>query len=169
MDTSTLLHARKLIDALDLASITHRLTTELKWSKKQAMEACRQYKNYLYLLKKYSDEKYILPPSKEIDEVWHAHILHTEDYQRFCQALFGYFLHHQPYQVENNRLSEQNMEDLFENQTQKLYCEEFGEYIYAIRPISIKVYVMRILKELSKLFAIKRTVASKEQSLDSLG
>lgn len=35
-------------------------------------------------------------PSLPIDEAWHAFILHTVDYTRFCQERFGFYLHHQP-------------------------------------------------------------------------
>ena len=35
-------------------------------------------------------------PSDEADIAWHAHILHTQLYERFCQRHFGRFLHHVP-------------------------------------------------------------------------
>jgi hypothetical protein len=35
-------------------------------------------------------------PSQVADELWHEFILHTHDYQAFCQAAFGRFLHHTP-------------------------------------------------------------------------
>jgi hypothetical protein len=31
-----------------------------------------------------------------IDEYWHAFVLHTRDYQAFCQKHFGFFIHHSP-------------------------------------------------------------------------
>lgn len=34
--------------------------------------------------------------SPVVDEVWHAFILHTPDYMRFTQNVFGAFLHHMP-------------------------------------------------------------------------
>ncbi len=38
----------------------------------------------------------ILVQLKVLDEMWHAFILHTDDYARFCRAHFGRFLHHDP-------------------------------------------------------------------------
>lgn len=35
-------------------------------------------------------------PSKELDWYWHAHILHTKQYEQDCLRYFGHFLHHEP-------------------------------------------------------------------------
>jgi hypothetical protein len=35
-------------------------------------------------------------PSQVVDDLWHEFILFTRDYQAFCQAAFGNFLHHTP-------------------------------------------------------------------------
>lgn len=40
--------------------------------------------------------KKALLPSDPVDEFWHAHILHTEQYAAFCERNFGYFVHHRP-------------------------------------------------------------------------
>ncbi|MFJ6645757.1 glycine-rich domain-containing protein [Streptomyces sp. NPDC091290] len=37
-----------------------------------------------------------LAPSKLVDYGWHAFILHTVDYARFCQQVVGRFVHHVP-------------------------------------------------------------------------
>lgn len=35
-------------------------------------------------------------PSDAVDALWHAMILHTNEYRRFCRNAFGRFLEHQP-------------------------------------------------------------------------
>jgi hypothetical protein len=35
-------------------------------------------------------------PSQVVDELWHEFILHTRNYQHFCQGAFGQFMHHTP-------------------------------------------------------------------------
>ena len=35
-------------------------------------------------------------PSKRLDEMWHHFILHTHEYQDYCNAYLGSFLHHNP-------------------------------------------------------------------------
>jgi hypothetical protein len=37
-----------------------------------------------------------LAPSKLVDHGWHAFILHTVDYARFCEQVVGRFVHHVP-------------------------------------------------------------------------
>lgn len=34
--------------------------------------------------------------SPEVDAAWHAFILHTRQYEVFCQEVFGRFVHHRP-------------------------------------------------------------------------
>lgn len=35
-------------------------------------------------------------PSDKLDEMWHHFILHTKDYQMFCDNFIGRFIHHNP-------------------------------------------------------------------------
>lgn len=44
-------------------------------------------------------------PSQVVDDLWHAFILYTKDYQHFCKNAFGTFMHHTPAVVMG---SEQN-------------------------------------------------------------
>lgn len=126
--------AKSFIESADLSPVIDRLIQIEGWSEKSALAATQLYRNFLYLKKKYGDE-HILPPSYEIDEVWHAHILHTRQYVDFCSTLFGGFLHHRPHLAEEAS-SQMELEKLFET-TQQLHCEEFGDYIYAIKKKSI--------------------------------
>lgn len=54
--------------------------------------ALRQY--FLAHLK--SGKKYVSMPSQVADDLWHEFILHTREYQNFCQSAFGQFFHHTP-------------------------------------------------------------------------
>ena len=40
-----------------------------------------------------SGRKFVAMPSKLVDAAWHEYILHTQGYQRWCQAAFGKLLH----------------------------------------------------------------------------
>lgn len=46
-----------------------------------------------------SGRRFVAMPSKLVDEAWHQYILHTQGYQRWCDAAFGGMLHHTPAQV----------------------------------------------------------------------
>lgn len=43
-----------------------------------------------------SGRRYVSMPSQVADELWHEFILHTRNYDAFCRAAFGKFLHHTP-------------------------------------------------------------------------
>lgn len=85
------------LDALDLESIARRLMHPedgLGWSREQVTKAIARYKMFLYLMYLYPNGAII--PTREMDIVWHFHILDTRKYALDCEYLFGYFLHHRP-------------------------------------------------------------------------
>jgi hypothetical protein len=92
-----------------------------RWIKPEAENACLLYKNFLLLQKKHPDIN--LVPSRIMDEVWHNHILHTQQYSTDCQAIFGHYLHHLPANPKEN--PEQLVDDY--QQTKQLYFDLFGE------------------------------------------
>ena len=53
------------------------------------------YKEFLALLYAYQDKTIV--PTKQIDTVWHQHILDTRAYAADSESMFGFFLHHYPY------------------------------------------------------------------------
>jgi hypothetical protein len=65
------------------------------WTQERVDAVEREYRRFLYLMKKYPDE--LTAPSMEVDRFWHQHILDTMKYARDCESAFGYFLHHYPY------------------------------------------------------------------------
>lgn len=123
-------HAQEFLANYDFSYVQYRLMKIEHWSERSAAKILQQYKNFLYLQKKYSDQQHITP-SLEIDEVWHAHILYTKDYAEFCQHFFGRFLHHVPQKPGVASDSETKVEQDF-SATQELYKQEFGDYIYRV-------------------------------------
>lgn len=151
---------RKLIDTVDLNSTINRLTTVHHWKEAWALKAVEQYRHYLFLKIKYG-KTHALPPSLDIDEVWHAHILHTEEYTEFCQQAFGFFLHHHPHHGKNNELTDADIAKAFEEETQKLYYLEFGEYIEAVMPLPLKVIIKRLIASVK----IRKTMIATTESV----
>jgi hypothetical protein len=83
---------------LDLSMIRMKLmdTEEGKgWSERHACRVETEYRRYLGLCRRYPSQAIV--PSKEVDTVWHYHILDTQAYAADCERVFGYFLHHFPY------------------------------------------------------------------------
>ncbi len=99
----------KKLRNLDLGAIAYKLMHPdegYAWSEEQTVKAVARYKIFLLLNYIYPEAGFA--PTKEIDQVWHHHILDTIKYARDCQFLFGYFLHHFPYsKVEGNTKKQQ--------------------------------------------------------------
>lgn len=91
-------HINTALDAtlpeLDLSMIRKRLLEKEGWNETMASQAEQEYRRFLYLIKTNPGKS--LVPTEEIDEFWHLHILDTAKYAKDCEALFGYFLHHNP-------------------------------------------------------------------------
>jgi hypothetical protein len=65
------------------------------WDLARAEAAESEYRRFLYLTRKYPEER--IAPTVDADTFWHYHILDTVKYAHDCQEVFGYFLHHDPY------------------------------------------------------------------------
>lgn len=135
---------RQLIDNMDFSMIINKLVSHQGWSQQNAKEICNLYKNYLFLSAKYPEK--MLPPSEEVDEFWHAHILDTHKYHDDCNQIFRHYLHHYPYFGIDGHSSMADNEIAF-SETQSLYFSEFGEYIYEVRtPFQKLISLGRIIK-----------------------
>jgi hypothetical protein len=66
-----------------------------------------------------------LPPSKDVDEFWHNHILDTKKYREDCQAIFGFYLDHYPYFGMDQESTKEDLNVAFEKM-QRLHEQEFG-------------------------------------------
>lgn len=124
--------AEQYIRNLDLTYIGERLARNLilkgwtrtkGWTSKEIAQCIENYKNYLFIVKKYNTIHLIIPPSKAIDEVWHQHILFTKEYHRDCLNIFGFYLHHEP--GKGDKASYENFQNHYQNVTKKLFYDEF--------------------------------------------
>lgn len=68
--------AKAYIDAIDFSQVIDRMVKKDKWKRDEALKACAYYRNYLFLVKKHGDTLGI-PPSEDVDQFWHNHILDT--------------------------------------------------------------------------------------------
>lgn len=128
---------------IDFSLIINKIVSHQKWNRSDAEEVCRLYRNYLILNIKYPDKK--LPPSDDIDEFWHNHILDTKKYRIDCDNIFGFYMDHYPYFGIDGTTNVTDLTNSFD-ETQKLHHQEFGEYIYEVRsPIK------KLLSEIKKI------------------
>jgi hypothetical protein len=94
------------------------------WSEQHASVMELRYRRYLCML--FLDPQGSVVPTRDIDLVWHQHILDTRAYAADCERVFGYFVHHFPYFGMRDDQDAQDLLDSFE-QTNGTYRELFGE------------------------------------------
>ncbi len=64
------------------------------WNQEKLVMVVEEFVKYAHLAIFYTG-KHALPCSAEVDEVWHAFILETREYKKFCESILpGSFLHH---------------------------------------------------------------------------
>ncbi|GED44037.1 glycine-rich domain-containing protein [Cobetia marina] len=115
------------VSRLDLARLKHKYTasSEAEMSVEAWDKAEREYRRFLSLKAFYPAVS--LVPSKEVDALWHAHILDTRAYREDCHQVFGRFIDHYPYFGIYGEDDYQQLKDAFA-QTVALYDKHFGAY-----------------------------------------
>lgn len=95
------------------------------------MEA--EYKKFIFLLCTYHDLS--LPISEKIDDLWHSHVLHSRQYNEFCNHVFGRQIYHNPTNSDEQNLA---LRPAYDKSTLPLYSKHFGtppvEFWVNIRP-----------------------------------
>lgn len=136
-DDIQLAQAKQYINQIDFSSIIGKMVQRDGWLKSDALQVCALYRKYLFLRRKYSHQ-YQLPPTKEIDTLWHYHILDTKKYREDCDAIFGEYHDHYPYFGFDEYSDHVDLNKAFLD-TQRLYSQEFdGEKIYTVRNVYSK-------------------------------
>lgn len=85
------------IPNFDLTHVMSRVAKENPdWTPERLNSAENAYRVFMAQAKATPREEHH-NPSKDMDEVWHSHILHTRQYVADCSAYFGFFFHHTPF------------------------------------------------------------------------
>ena len=154
----TLVDAKHYIQQIDFSNIVNKMVSHKGWRRTHANLVCEMYRNYLWLCRKY-DGQYQLPPSEEIDEFWHNHILDTKKYRHDCKMIFGKYYDHYPYFGIDDQTNFSDLEQAFSNML-KLYKEEFSTEVFRVRSIFSK-----LTASLKKPFLNKKKLLRKETSI----
>jgi len=115
------------VSKLDFKRLKHKYTqsSEAEMSHAEWDSAELEYRRFLTLKTLYPSIS--LVPSKQVDAIWHAHILDTRAYREDCQRIFGSFLDHYPYFGIYGQDDYQELKNAFA-QTVCLYEKHFGFY-----------------------------------------
>src|SRR5438445_9412791 len=88
--------AKRHISRLDLSFVRRKVIEKLGWTSEKAEQVELEYKRFLYALARKRQEDLISPPTPEVDEFWHQHILDTRKYREDCEMVFGHYIDHTP-------------------------------------------------------------------------
>lgn len=114
------------VDMLDLEPIAFKLVYPEDgqgWTPEKAYRLIELYRCFLVLNEIYPNISIV--PSKEIDKVWHAHILDTAKYREDCQRVFGRFVDHFPYFGLRGEEDAKNLQTTYQA-SRALFIEHFG-------------------------------------------
>lgn len=69
--------------------------SKVEWNQRQTKNVIGEYRRFLTLA--LEGEGKITSPSRNVDVIWHHHILDTEKYHADMIKVFGHMIHHFPY------------------------------------------------------------------------
>ncbi len=119
------------LEKIDLQLVADKLMSSeygYGWNIEKTQLAIKRYKKFLTL--QYLYPNFELVPSKEIDAVWHEHILvNTYQYIQDCHYLFGYLLHHRWTDSKKDIVESQKVRRAFIT-TKQLFMVIFAEDIF---------------------------------------
>lgn len=114
------------VDAIDLDPIAYKLVYPEDgqgWSPEKTYRLIELYRYFLVLNEIYPNISIV--PTKEIDKVWHAHILDTAKYREDCERVFGRFVDHFPYFGMRGEEDAKNLQAAYQT-SRSLFIEHFG-------------------------------------------
>jgi hypothetical protein len=84
------------------------------WTPDQACRVEGDYKRFLYALAHKRPDDILSPPTQEVDEFWHQHILDTRKYREDCETVFGHYVDHTPgLDQEMQRRADQRRQEVY--------------------------------------------------------
>jgi hypothetical protein len=120
----------RCVDALDLEPIVYKLThaepDEQAMTIAEADQAVELYRCFLKLCVLHPGAA--LVPTRQLDRVWHTHMLDTAKYRADCDDVFGHFMDHFPYAGLRGDDDRRAWRDAFDR-TRRLFREHFDTEI----------------------------------------
>jgi hypothetical protein len=86
------------LPAFDLTNVVEQLSHKKEyyyWTPERFESAVLEYRKFLHLCKHNPEARLI--PGRDVDTIWHRHMLNSRQYMEDCDRYFGYYLHHNPH------------------------------------------------------------------------
>jgi len=85
------------MERLDLNAISHITAMRQGWNEETRLRILREYRVFLDdASRRRGSPDEPACPTREVDELWHMHMLNTETYFEDCRRWFGSYIHHRP-------------------------------------------------------------------------
>lgn len=121
--------AIQAIHNLDLCDPVTKLMGVANRTPKQAQADEKAYRQFLMLVALHPETT--LVPNRDIDELWHLHVLDMRKYEADCNAVFGRVVYHTPTYGKVDLRADLEA-------TKALYFAEFGEEMMSDNDYLIK-------------------------------
>jgi hypothetical protein len=114
--------AFSLDDPTSAFTFTHRLARENNWPLAYALKCVHEYKRFIFLICAANEP---LTPSDQVDQVWHLHLLYTQNYwHEWCRDTLGRDIHHGPTKGGSSEQAKYN--NLYER-AKEVYAKYFEQ------------------------------------------
>ncbi len=112
----------KKMQAFSFGDIVERCKKEHGYSDEDMLLLERELKRYLYLC--VASDPSLDMYSRDVDNLWHAFILHTPEYHKFCQEFAGRYIHHIPTRERDIPQSDEQRVAAFKKYRDFIVCYE---------------------------------------------
>ena len=105
-------------------AISKKLSQENHWDPDYTKRVMDEYKKFVFLA---MTAGHLVVPSDEIDQVWHIHMLYSQEYwKNFCPQILGREFHHGP---STGGKQEDTKHNNWYKKTKETYKEVFGQTV----------------------------------------
>lgn len=119
--------AKQLVNEVELETIFLSLQFHISVPDSEKERYVNNYRKWL-VLRMFYDRK-STPPNREIDAMWHEHIIHTDKYIKDCERIYGGYMHHNPSNNPKNPNAQQINNDLGVAAVKQYWLRHYGEEI----------------------------------------
>ena len=125
--------------SIDIVAAARRSESSLSGADEQTVRTAElRYRKFLGLVAKYPDIE--LSPARDIDQVWHLHMLQPRAYLEDCNRIFGDILDHDGGFGKDSEQQYQELLKVFD-QTAMLWTSEYSEPYVRDRDSEIIKYI----------------------------
>jgi hypothetical protein len=111
----------------NLSHLLSGLSNYYSWLDGYTKMVLFEYEKFMLLHKKYDE----ICPSDDVEKCWQYHIMDTQTYSLFCDAICGKMIHYS-IKLNSDIVIDRNKKNEMMKKCRKCYCDEYGAFKYDI-------------------------------------